>query len=171
MLPWLETEITPRVPHAGVRRFGFDRFDAGRNVRGLVEGQMMAMANHAADVTGEPIERIIATGGAATNRAHPAGDGERVRRRRLSPRRREFSGAWRRAARVSRRSPRAPASRCRGRRWSSGFTEPNPGHRVSPNPKHVAMYEELRRDYAILERLHKDRRAYLLTPNLKTVRD
>ena len=29
MLPWLETEITPHVPHAGVRRFGFDRLDAG----------------------------------------------------------------------------------------------------------------------------------------------
>ncbi len=40
----------------------------------------------------------------------------------------------------------------------SGFTEPNPGHRVSPNPKLVALYEELRREYAILEQLHKDRR-------------
>ena len=29
MLPWLETEITPHVAHAGVRRFGFDRIDAG----------------------------------------------------------------------------------------------------------------------------------------------
>ena len=38
--------------------------------------------------------------------------------------------------------------------WStvvSGFTEPNPGHRVSPNPKLVAMYAELRREYAALE--------------------
>jgi hypothetical protein len=39
----------------------------------------------------------------------------------------------------------------------SGFTEPNPGHRVSPNPRLVAMYQSLRREYAILEQLHKDR--------------
>ena len=39
----------------------------------------------------------------------------------------------------------------------SGFTDPQPGHRVAPNPKHVAMYADLRRDYAILETLHKDR--------------
>ena len=37
MLPWLESESTPRVPPAGVRRFGFDRHDAARNVRGLLE--------------------------------------------------------------------------------------------------------------------------------------
>ena len=29
----------------------------------------------------------------------------------------------------------------------SGFTEPNPGHRVSPNPKLVTMYEQLRGEY------------------------
>src|SRR5262249_9604568 len=69
MLPWLEGEITPRVAHAGLRRFGFDHTDAAANVRGLVEGQMMAIANHADDVTAIPIERVIATGGAAVNRA------------------------------------------------------------------------------------------------------
>ena len=39
----------------------------------------------------------------------------------------------------------------------SGFTEPKPGHRVSPNPKLVAMYAALRKDYAMLERLHQHR--------------
>ena len=68
MLPWLEAEITPRVAHAGLRRFGFDRVDAERNVRGLIEGQMMAIANHAAAVS-RTIDRVIATGGAAVNRA------------------------------------------------------------------------------------------------------
>ena len=53
-----------------------------------------------------PIDRVIATGGAAVNRGHPAGDGQRVRRGRLPARRRELGGARRRAARVSRRSPR-----------------------------------------------------------------
>ena len=40
----------------------------------------------------------------------------------------------------------------------SGFTDPKPGHRVSPNPKHVAIYAELRKNYAMLERLHQHRR-------------
>ena len=39
----------------------------------------------------------------------------------------------------------------------SGFTDPKPGHRVSPNPKYVSTYAELRKDYAMLERLHRDR--------------
>lgn len=158
MLPWLETEITPHVPHAGVRRFGFDRFDAGRNVRGLVEGQMMAMANHAADVSAEPIERIIATGGAATNRAilQVMANVFGVDVYRLDVENSAALGAALRAYHADRLTAGEPVS------WKtvvSGFTEPNPGHRVSPNPKLVTLYEELRREYAILERLHKDRRA------------
>ena len=158
MLPWLETEITPHVPHAGVRRFGFDRFDAGRNVRGLVEGQMMAMANHAADVTGEPVERIIATGGAATNRAilQVMANVFGVDVYRLDVENSAALGAALRAYHAERLAAGEPVS------WKavvSGFTEPNPGHRVSPNPKLVTLYGELRREYSILERLHKDRRA------------
>ncbi len=57
MLPWLEIESTPRIAHAGLRRFGFDRADAGRNVRGLIEGQMMAIANHAAAVSAQDRSR------------------------------------------------------------------------------------------------------------------
>ena len=40
----------------------------------------------------------------------------------------------------------------------SGFVQPNPGHRVSPNPRLVALYAELRKDYALLERVHQHRR-------------
>jgi sugar (pentulose or hexulose) kinase len=156
MLPWLEAEITPRVTHPGVRRFGFDRRDAGRNVRGVVEGQMMAIANHAADVSSAPIERVIATGGAAANHAIlqvmanvfgtdvywlDVGNSAAL-------------GAALRAYHADRLAAGEPVS------WKtvvSGFTEPNPGHRVSPNPKHVATYAQLRRDYAMLERLHRDR--------------
>lgn len=157
MLPWLETEITPHVPHAGVRRFGFDRLDVGKNVRGLVEGQMMAMANHAADVTTGPIERIIATGGGATNRAllQVMANVFGVDVYRLDVGNAAALGAALRAYHAERVAAGEPVS------WQtvvSGFTEPNPGHRVSPNPKLVALYEELRREYAILERLHRDRR-------------
>jgi xylulokinase len=158
MLPWLESEITPHVPHAGVRRFAFDRHDAGRNVRGLIEGQMMAMANHAADVTADPIERIVATGGAATNRAilQVMSNVFGVDVYRLDVGNSAALGAALRAYHAERLAAGEPVS------WKtvvSGFTEPKPGHRVSPNPKLVTLYKELRREYSILERLHKDRRA------------
>lgn len=156
LLPWLEPEITPPVAHAGIRRFGFDRLDAGRNVRGLVEGQMMAMANHAADIISDAIDRIVATGSDATSHAllqvmanvfgadvyrldtdHAAAIGAALR-------------AYQAERIVAGEAIDWPAV-------VSGFIEPHPGHRVSPNPKLVAMYAQLRREYAILERLHRDR--------------
>jgi xylulokinase len=156
MLPWLESEITPPVPHAGVRRFGFDRLDTGKNVRGLIEGQMMAMANHAADVTSDPIERIIATGGAATNFAllQVMANVFGADVHRLDVQNSAALGAALRAYHADRLAGEEPVS------WKtvvSGFTEPNPAHRVSPNPRLVAIYEALRREYAILEKLHQDR--------------
>lgn len=157
MLPWLETESTPRVAHAGVRRFGFDRHDVGRNVRGLIEGQLMAMANHAASVSGGAIEKVIATGGAAVNRAilQVMANVFGVDVYRLDTDNSAALGAALRAYHADRLVAGEPVS------WEtvvSGFTDPKPGHRVAPNPKYVARYAELRKDYAILERLHKDRR-------------
>lgn len=156
MLPWLEREITPRVPHAGVRRFGFDRLDTARNVRGLIEGQMMAMANHSAAVTSDPIEKIIATGGAAANRSllQVMANVFGVDVSRLDVENSAALGAALRAYHADRLAAGEPVS------WKtvvSGFTDPKPGHRVTPNPKHVATYTELRCEYAILERLHTDR--------------
>ena len=156
MLPWLEAEITPPVARAGIRRFGFDRIDAGRNVRGLIEGQMMAMANHAGDVTGAPIERIIATGGAAVNRSllQVMANVFGADVYRLDVENSAALGAALRAYHGERLASGEPVS------WPhvvSRFTDPHPGHRVSPNPKHAAAYQSLRRDYAMLERLHRDR--------------
>jgi hypothetical protein len=156
MLPWLEPEITPEVSHPGVRRFGFDRFNAGRNVRGLVEGQLMAMANHAAAVIAEPIDRIIATGAEAASPAllQVMANVFGVDVHWLDVANTAALGAALRAYHADRLDSPEPVS------WPtvvSGFTETNPAHRVSPNPKHVARYAQLRRDYAILERLHKDR--------------
>ena len=155
MLPWLEVESTPRIAQAGLRRFGFDRSDAGRNIRGLIEGQMMAIANHAAAVSGT-IDRVIATGGAAVNHdilqvmANVFG----VDVYRLDVENSAALGAALRAYHADRRAAGDPVS------WKtvvSGFTDPQPAHRVAPNSKHVAIYAELRRDYAILEKIHKDR--------------
>ena len=153
MLPWVEREITPPVAHGGVRRFGFDRLDAGRDVRALVEGQLMAMANHAP----QPIDRIIVTGAEAAS--HPLlqvmANVFGVDVYWLEVGNAAALGAALRAYQADRLDSVEPVS------WKtvvSGFTEPNPAHRVSPNPKHVAMYAAMRRDYAILERLHRDRR-------------
>lgn len=68
MLPWFEPEITPTVLAPGVRRFGFTESDVAANVRGVIEGQQMAMALHSRwmNVT---VDSIHATGGAAANRA------------------------------------------------------------------------------------------------------
>jgi len=158
MLPWLEAETTPAVAHAGLRRFGFDRHDAGRNVRGLVEGQMMAMANHADAVIEGPIERIVATGGGAANRAilQVMANVFGADVYRLEVDNSAALGAALRACHAHRLAEGNPLP------WSdvvAGFTDPNPGHRVSPNPKLVVMYAELRRDYAALERLHRGRPA------------
>ncbi|HWI19996.1 MAG TPA: FGGY-family carbohydrate kinase [Vicinamibacterales bacterium] len=156
MLPWLEAEITPPIAHPGLRRFGFDRHNVAANVRGLIEGQMMALANHAAKVSETPIDRVIATGGAAVNRAilQVMANVFGVEVYRLDVENSAALGAALRAYHADRLAAGEPVS------WKtvvSGFTDPTPGHRVSPNPKLVAMYAELRRDYAILERLHKDR--------------
>lgn len=156
MLPWLESEITPPVRHPGVRRFGFNHADAPANVRGLIEGQMLAIANHAADVTTAPIDRVIATGGAAVNRSilQVMANVFGVDVYRLDVENSAALGAALRAYHADRLASGEPVS------WNtvvSGFTEPKPGHRVAPNPKHVAIYAQLRRDYALAERLHKDR--------------
>jgi xylulokinase len=66
MLPWFVPEITPAVAMPGVRRSGINPADAAANVRGVVEAQMMAMANHSQWI--QPSPRLIhATGGAAAN--------------------------------------------------------------------------------------------------------
>jgi sugar (pentulose or hexulose) kinase len=156
MLPWAEPEITPPIAHAALRRFGFDRHDADRNVRGLIEGQLMAMANHAARLGGSPVDKVIATGGAAANRAilQVTANVFGAEVHRLDTGNYVALGAALRAYHADRLAAGVPVS------WKtvvSGFTDPKPGHRVSPNPRHVATYAELRTHYALLEQLHKDR--------------
>jgi xylulokinase len=155
MLPWLEAEITPKVAHAGLRRFGFDSLDAEHNVRGLIEGQMMAIANHASAVSGS-IDRVIATGGAAVNRAvlQVMANVFGVDVYRLDVENSAALGAAIRAYHSDRLAAGEPIA---WRTAVSGFTDPQPEHCVSPNPELVQMYAELRTNYAVLEILHKDR--------------
>jgi xylulokinase len=155
VLPWLEAETTPRVAHAGLRRFGFDRFDGERSIRGFFEGQMMAIANHAASVSGT-IDHVVATGGAAVNRAilQVMANVFGVDVYRLDVENSAALGAALRAYHADRLAAGEPVS------WTTvvgGFTDPQPEHRVSPDARCADIYAALRRDYAVLEALHKDR--------------
>lgn len=67
VLPWFEPEITPVVARPGWRHQGIDIDDAPAVVRGVVEGQMLAMWRHSRWM-GVQAESIRATGGASTNR-------------------------------------------------------------------------------------------------------
>ena len=149
MLPWVEAEITPTVPSGGVRRFGLPADDGPANVRALVEGQMMAMANHWSELATRPVTRIRATGGASRNReilqimadvfgadVYPAASA---------------SGASLGAAL---RAYQAHQSRTHPVPWReivSGFTD-DAAAPIRAVPGHVAAYRKLRQQYAELER-------------------
>jgi xylulokinase len=153
MLPWLEAEITPPVQHPGLRRFAYDGRDPARDVRALVEAQMMAMANHSATMAGE-VTRVVATGGAAVNVAvlQVMADVFGVPVDRLSVGNSACLGAALRAFHADRLASDEPLA------WSSvvkGFTDAS--ERVLPRSGNVALYQELRKGYAALEAQHQDR--------------
>jgi xylulokinase len=150
MLPWFEPEITPHVAAAGVRRFDLDPADAARNVRAVVEAQMMAMANHADGVAESRFQRIIATGGAATNRAilQVMADVFGVDVYPLESSNSACLGAALRAYHAERLSDGESIP------WSEvvrGFTEPRVEDRSAARRAHVETYGTLRRVYAARE--------------------
>ncbi|MDP2321209.1 MAG: FGGY-family carbohydrate kinase [Acidobacteriota bacterium] len=155
MLPWLEPEITPPVRLAGVRRFAYDGNDADRDVRAVVEGQMMAMANHSAAIAGD-LRSIVATGGASVNDSvlQVMADVFGAPVDRLTSENSACLGAALRAFHADRLAAGEPLS------WPSvvkGFTDPRPEDRLLPRPDAVEVYRDLRVRYAEIERLHQDR--------------
>jgi xylulokinase len=151
MLSWFDPEITPHVATPGVRRIDLDPADAPANVRAIVEGQMMAMANHtrwmAADTS-----VIHATGGAAGNRQvlqvmADVFDAEVVRSRAHNS---ASLGAALRAWHADARAGGQPVE------WEdviAGFTEPDPEWRFRPRPEAVRVYADLKRRYSDAEAL------------------
>jgi len=151
MLSWFDPEITPHVATPGVRRIDLDPADAPANVRAIVEGQMMAMANHtrwmAADTS-----VIHATGGAAGNRQvlqvmAYVFDAEVVRSRAHNS---ASLGAALRAWHADARAGGQPVE------WEdviAGFTEPDPEWRFRPRPEAVRVYADLKRRYSDAEAL------------------
>lgn len=155
MLPWLEVEITPPVRIPGVRRFAYDGRDAAQDVRAVVEGQMMAMANHSAAMAGE-LKRVVATGGASVNDSvlQVMADVFGAPVDRLTQENSACLGAALRAFHADCLAAGSPLA------WPSvvkGFTEPRAEERMMPRPEAVAVYRDLRARYAGIEEVHKDR--------------
>jgi xylulokinase len=154
MFPWFDPEITPHVGQPGVRRVDLAATDAAANVRAIVEGQMMAMANHTQWMGGDAAV-IHATGGAAGNKQvlQVMADvfGAEVVRSRA--RNSAALGAALRAWHGHAAHTGRPVE------WDdviAGFTEPDPDWRFQPRPDAVSVYARLRRRYA-------DEEARLLT--------
>ena len=147
MLPWFEPEITPHVTAAGVRRVDLDPHDAPRNVRAVVEAQMMAMANHSPSLADVRLDRIIATGGASTNRAvlQVMADVFGVDVYPLESSNSACLGAALRAYHAARLAAGQPIA------WPDvvrGFTDPRAEDRIVPVASHVETYARLKRAYA-----------------------
>lgn len=149
MLPWLDPEITPPVSSPGLRRRGFDRSDLAKNVRAVIEGQMMAMALHSR-WTETRVERIHATGGAARNAEilQVVADVFGATVHRIGPSSSAALGAALRAFHADARAAGKPVP------WSeivSGFANPTDSV-IHPNPRHHERYRELMRVYEDFER-------------------
>jgi xylulokinase len=150
MLPWFDLEITPHVATPGVRRIDLDAHDGPGNVRALVEAQMMAMANHTRWMAADP-SRVMATGGAAGNRdvlqvMADVFDAEVIRSK---ARNAASLGAALRAFHADRL---ASGDAIEWEDAVAGFTEPDASACVAPRPEAAAVYRELRRRYAEVER-------------------
>jgi len=68
LLPWFEAEIVPRVNQPGLHRFNLDANDVAANCRAVFEAQMLSMRLHSQWMQVAP-EKILVTGGAASNRS------------------------------------------------------------------------------------------------------
>ena len=147
MLPWFEPEITPHVATPRVRTFNLDVGDAARNVRAVVEGQMMAMANHSQGIC-RGRRRILATGGASTNASilQVMADVFDADVFTLRVSNTACLGAALRAFHFDRAASSQPLT------WPqivAGFTDST--HAASPGPSRVETYRVLRARYAAFE--------------------
>jgi xylulokinase len=149
MLPWFEPEITPTVLIPGVRRYGLSADDRDANVRGVIEGQQMAMALHSRwmQVT---VDSIHATGGASANRdiLQVMADvfGAVVHQLQV-----ENSAALGAALRALHGSLEAEGESVTWDAVIKEFVEPLAGSALTPDPTRHAMYEDLIEVYATCE--------------------
>lgn len=155
LIPWFEPEITPLVLRPQPYRFELAESDGARNVRALIEGQMMALALHSRWM-GVRIVTIHATGGAAANRTilqvmadvfdaevwqMPAGN----------------SAALGAALRAWHADRHAAGDHVPWEEIVGGFAEPLPGSCVRPDAQAASAYRRLIEVYARREREALDR--------------
>jgi xylulokinase len=149
MLPWFESEITPAVSVAGVRRYGVFRPEPSMEVRALVDAQMMTMALHSRWM-GVQIDTIHATGGAAANRSilQTMADVFGADVYQLEVGNSAALGAALRAAHADLSTLDSSAD------WEDtvrGFAEPVASTRLAPDRRRHAFYRELMEVYAACE--------------------
>ena len=141
MLPWFEPEITPEVSHPHSRRVGLDDVPPARQVRALIEAQMMALARHSSWMGVRP-RTIHVTGGASANQEilQVMADVFDARDCRFDSTDSAALGAALRAFQADRRCP--------WRETVDGFVRPLEGSIVTPVVEHVDIYRRLRPVYA-----------------------
>lgn len=145
LMPWFEAEITPTVLEPGVRRYGLDEGDAARNVRAVVEAQMMSMAIHSRWM-GVDVTTIHATGGAARNREilQVMADIHDAEVYQFEVGNSAALGAALRAFHADRMAEGDEIP------WTEvvrGFAEPVIDSRIAPDPDRVALYRDLMEVY------------------------
>jgi xylulokinase len=149
MLPWFDPEITPDVPSPALHRRSLDEANGPANVRAVIEGQMMALANHSAWM-GTPASSIHATGGGSVNDEilQVMADVFQADVYRLGSGNSASLGAALRAWHADARASGRPVD------WSEvvrDFAVPDPATRVRPRTVHAQLYRELRTRYAAFE--------------------
>ncbi len=152
MLPWFGPEITPRVIHAGVHRLNLDEREAARNVRAIVEGQMLAMATHARWM-GVDVSTIYATGGASGNRdvLQVMAD---VFNARVFPSPVRASGSLGAALRAWHAYDHAHGGAISWPDVVRDLATPDPATAIEPGPSATTVYPQMQRDYAAFESRH-----------------
>lgn len=162
MVPWFVPEITPPVAVPGARRIDLGTEDVAGNVRAVVEGQMMAMANHSTWM-GVDVREIHATGGAAANTdiLQVMADVFDADVRRFEVGNSACLGAALRAWHADARASSHPLA------WPDivrDLAQPT-GAIITPRPEAAAVYRDLRVRYADAElrlqkmQSHEDRKA------------
>ena len=140
-LPWYEPEITPPVSTAGVHRYGLAEDDAPGHVRGVIEGQMMAIARHSRWMKVD-VDTIYATGGASANRQilQVMADVFKARVFQLEVRNSAALGA---ALRARHGDGAAAGEALQWEQVIEGLVEPVAASRIEPRPAAHAVYLEL----------------------------
>jgi xylulokinase len=133
VLPWFEPEITPAVGRPGWRHRRIDTRDQAAVIRGVVEGQMLAMARHSRWM-GVEVDQIRATGGGSANRdlLQVMADVFDARVERFDVTNSAALGAALRAVQAHTGAPWDEVLR--------GFVEPIAGGTVHPDPAAAQVY-------------------------------